>query len=256
MAEGEHQQPAPKETLWVTALGSAPLSHSPPHGGSLGTPWSRPLRAPSPPPPPAHLQWPLSTESCPGFAGTLLFPPVLDAPGSSPPLAALPISLGLWGSAKNLGWEGGLVGFGGKQAFGVARVGFALPWLSPLRCVFGEGERLHALSSSCEANCVSQLVSKWCPRGAATWGATIWDLCSQPDALRSMAPAARGRFALLFHLGALGFGQRGWLSAAGSAFGIFQLFPFPRSFANPKSLSLGCSSLLSNVILGIQQLAL
>lgn len=54
------------------------------------------------------------------------------------------------------------------------------------------------------------------------------------------------------------FGQMGldfsW--DGGSAFGIFQLFPFPSTFANPKSLSLGGSSLLSNAILGIQQPAL
>lgn len=174
------------------------------------------------------------------------------------PLHLLPFPSVLVFGAQQKIWagKGGLVGFGGKQAFGVARVGFALPGLSPLCCVFGEGERLHALSSSCEANCVSQLVSKWCPQGAATWGATIWDFCSQPNALQSTAPAARGRFALLFHLEVLGFGQRVWLSAAGSAFGIFQLFPFPRSFANPKSLRLGCSSLLSKAILGIQQLVL
>lgn len=47
---------------------------------------------------------------------------------------------------QKFGLGEGPVGFGSNQASGVAQVGFASPWLSPVHCVFGKGERLQALS--------------------------------------------------------------------------------------------------------------
>lgn len=113
--------------------------------------------------------------------------------------------------SRKFGLGAGPAGFGGKQAFGMAQVGFASPWLSPLRCVFGEGERQHTPSSSCEANRVSQLVSKWCPRGAATRGAgampctramlasaVIQDFCSGPLTPFDPRPPLQGAILLCF----------------------------------------------------------
>lgn len=163
-----------------------------------------------------------------------------------------------------MGLGAGLAGFGDKEVFGAAQVGFASPWLSPSRRVFGEAERLRTPSSSHEANHVSQLVSKRCPRGVRLGvpepclaSAIIQDFRSWPLMPFDPFLLLQGAVLLRFYPWKRSvLDRRVGFQPAGSAFGIFQPVPFPSSFANPKSLSLGCSSLLSDAVFGTQRSAL
>lgn len=227
------------------AVGNCARSGSP---IPLPTPWGVPLwpfRAPSPPPPSAHPRGPLSTKTHPGFAGTLPFLPVLGAPGSSPPLAALPVGLGLWGSAKNLGWERGRWGLVARRLSGRRRWVLRHPGCHPHTTFSGRVDactpRARAVTQTVFLSLFPGSAAGSCDSGCRgrAWGRG--GLCHHPGfpfpataALRSVCPAARGCFAPLFLMETLSFGQRGWLSAGRISLWDFPAGPFSQQLCSPK----------------------
>jgi len=143
------------------------------------------------------------------------------------------------------------------------RCGWVCVALSPPRGVFGAPARpeLQPRSKRRFSACVRALAPGSCAGGPGPCPVPgpCWPLprprVSAPTPC-DPCPPLQGAVFLRFSPQKRSVWDRGvGFQPAGSAFGIFQLGPFPSSFANPKSPKPGCSSLPCDAALMIQRLS-